>query len=146
MRVDDLRIHYEAKQLGEVVDQFRTAGGNVGLLTPLIGEELHSEIIGNFENQRGHQQGPWPPRKDPMKRGGEHPLLRDTSVMFGSLTMVSDAEGAEVYTNVPYAKYHVSHEPRTKMPLRDFFDIDTASVTEYSIELITDSLASFSTS
>lgn len=57
---------------------------------------------------------------------GNPKLLQDTGVLVGSLTPHTAEDLIEVYTNVPYAKYHVSAAPRHKIPLRDFFDIDQA--------------------
>lgn len=55
---------------------------------------------------------------------GTPKLLQDTGVLIGSLTPFIAQDMIEVYTNVPYAKYHVSPEPRHVIPLRDFFDVD----------------------
>lgn len=67
---------------------------------------------------------------------GDPKLLRDRGIMIGSLTPHTAEDLIEVYTNVPYAKYHVSHEPRTKIPLRDFFAIDTAKFEQDIVDMI----------
>ena len=58
---------------------------------------------------------------------GSPKLLQDTGNLVGSVTPFSANDVIEVFTNVPYAKYHVSPEPRRVIPLRDFFDIDLAN-------------------
>jgi phage gpG-like protein len=55
---------------------------------------------------------------------GNPKLLRDTGILVGSITPDWDDESAEAFTNVPYAKYHVSQAPRSVIPLRDFFAFD----------------------
>jgi phage gpG-like protein len=67
---------------------------------------------------------------------GEPKLLQDTGVLVGSLTPNWNDELVEVYTNVPYAKYHVSPEPRHKIPLRDFFAIDAAAFEQDVIDML----------
>jgi len=67
---------------------------------------------------------------------GEPKLLRDRGIMIGSLAPYTTEDLIEVYTNVPYAKYHVSHEPRHKIPLRDFFDINTAKFEQDIVDMI----------
>jgi phage gpG-like protein len=67
---------------------------------------------------------------------GTPKLLRDTGILIGSLTPFTSEDLVEVYTNVPYAKYHVSPEPRHKIPLRDFFDIDAAKFERDIVEMI----------
>lgn len=67
---------------------------------------------------------------------GNPKLLQDTGVLIGSLTPYTSDDIIEVYTNVRYAKYHVSHAPRKKIPLRDFFDIDTDAFERDIIQMI----------
>ena len=57
-------------------------------------------------------------------KGGSAKLLQDTGNLVGSITPEWDTDYVEAFTNVPYAKYHISPLPRHKIPLRDFFDID----------------------
>lgn len=67
---------------------------------------------------------------------GNPKLLQDTGVLIGSLTPHTAEDLIEVYTNVPYAKYHVSAAPRHKIPLRDFFDINQAAFERDIIDMI----------
>lgn len=118
-------------------------------LAPAIAEAMHAEVLEVFETE-GY--GEWPPfaastlaersfqprarNKDGSlkrtKKGklvkrrarGNPKLLQDTGNLVGSLVEDWDDHVVEVYTNVPYAKYHTSPEPRHIIPLRDFTDID----------------------
>lgn len=47
-------------------------------------------------------------------------ILRATDIMLGSISQESGPRFAEAGPEDPKARYHASHEPRTKMPLRDF--------------------------
>jgi len=142
MHVD---LNFEA--LSHICRVWQKRGENIAAdLAGPISESLHAEVMEVFET-KGY--GTWPdfwwrraglpkpgstPRKDGKKRRGksyrrwrgEPQLLRDTGVLIGSLTPFTAEDLIEVYTNVPYAKYHVSHEKRRVIPLRDFFAIDTA--------------------
>jgi phage gpG-like protein len=76
------------------------------------------------------------PAKSYRRWQGNPKLLQDTGVLVGSLTPYTSDDVIEVYTNVRYAKYHVSHAPRHKIPLRDFFDIDTEAFERDIIQMI----------
>ncbi len=111
----------------------------MGELAPAIADSLHHYVMDEFETEG---QGRWPgfawqrtgiigPAKKPSTKGkagrrwrGTPKLLQNTGNLANSLTPAWDEQIVEVYTNVPYAKYHVSPEPRTKIPLRDFLAID----------------------
>lgn len=99
-------------------------------LAPAIAESLHFLVMEEFETEgRGRWPGFWWERRGLPKPAGRRwqgspKLLRDTGVLANSLTPNWDERMVEVYTNVPYAKYHVSPEPRTIIPRRDFLDID----------------------
>lgn len=67
---------------------------------------------------------------------GNPKLLRDRGILIGSLTPFTAEDLIEVYTNVPYAKYHVSAEPRHVIPLRDFFDIDRDAFERDIVDMI----------
>jgi phage gpG-like protein len=47
----------------------------------------------------------------------------DTGRLAASIQGDSGPDFAEAGTSVSYAVYHVSSAPRTKIPLRDFFDL-----------------------
>lgn len=143
----DVKTSYDASALTKLMRDFGTRGGNVGNLTPVIAEDLVSCILERFELQSGFSQGAWEALEDSTidaRRVSKSPkMLEDSGVLLGSITPFDDAETAEAYTNVPYAKYHVSAEPRTKIPLRDFTDIDFAAVSDRAAELVLAELTTF---
>lgn len=76
------------------------------------------------------------PAKSYRRWQGNPKLLQDTGVLIGSLTPFTAEDLVEVYTNVRYAKYHVSPAPRKKIPLRDFFAIDTQAFERDIVDMI----------
>ena len=137
---DDLAIHYDATQIVGVIEDFKSRGGNIAELTPVIAEEMVTHVIENFDQERGFKQGAWQPLSPitiAMRReSSSYAILRDTGVLYGSIEPGWNDYASEAFTNVPYAKYHVSPEPRKKIPLRDFFDIDWQTINEYAIDLM----------
>jgi phage gpG-like protein len=141
----DVKVTFDASELTKALSDFATRGGNVGNLTPVIAEDLVSAILERFELQSGYEQGKWPEDKPATlaaRRVSKEPkILEDSGVLLGSFMAFDTAETAEGYTNVPYAKYHVSPEPRKIIPLRDFTDIDFGSVTDRAMDLILSEVA-----
>jgi phage gpG-like protein len=105
----------------------------------IIAESLVTAVHDKFE-----QSGPgWPDLSEYTKkrrRGSEYQILVDTGILSGSIASEHGADFAQVGTSVEYAKYHVSAEPRTKIPLRDFFDLDEG-VYEDAADVILEHLA-----
>lgn len=87
-----------------------------------IAELLTAGVSDKFD-----QEGPgWPglaPSTLAKRRGAEAQILSDTGRLAGSIEADSGADFAEATTDVEYAAYHVSDAPRSKIPLRDFFDL-----------------------
>jgi phage gpG-like protein len=88
----------------------------------VIADSLVTAVLDKFD-----QGGPgWPPLADSTiaaRRGTIAQILVDS----GFLSNIHAEHGnnwAEASTNAEYAKYHVSDKPRSKIPLRDFFDVD----------------------
>jgi len=92
------------------------------------------------------QRGQGKRQKKQLRRGklaksnrrwqGQPKLLQDTGNLVGSLTPNWDENAVEVYTNVPYAVFHVSPAPRRKIPLRDFFAIDAEAFEQDVVDMI----------
>jgi phage gpG-like protein len=141
----DAKVTFDASQLTKALKDLATRGGNVGNVMPVIAEDICTEIINRFELQSGYEQGKWQddkPATIAARRVSKSPkILEDSGVLLGSITPYDDGETAEGYTNVPYAKYHVSPEPRKIIPLRDFTDIDFGSVSDRAMELILSEVA-----
>lgn len=140
MPADDCRVTFDMSSLLGVVDEYARRGGNVAELMPVIAEDLVTSVLSQFEAQAGHLQGPWPELAEATlaaRRASSSPqMLRDTGTLLGSITPHSTTDTAEAFTNVPYAKFHVSKEPRRYLPLRDFLDIDFQGVTDRAVELL----------
>jgi phage gpG-like protein len=88
----------------------------------VIADTLASAVSDKFD-----QQGPgWQGLAESTlrsRRGGSAQILSDSGRLAGSIQPDSDADSAEAATDVEYAVYHVSAAPRSKIPLRDFFDL-----------------------
>jgi len=118
----------------------------MGELAPAIAESMHYYVMEEFETKgRGKWATFWWQRDGkPKPKGkrwqGNPQLLKNTSNLANSLTPAWDDHIVEVYTNVPYAKYHVSPEPRSKIPLRDFTAIDVDAFEGDVADMILDRL------
>lgn len=136
-------------ELSQVLGIYEERGNSIAELTPAVADALVTEVLEVF---RTEGYGTWPrfwwerqgkPKPGSMKpkRGrrrakastyrrwrGTPKLLQDTGNLVGSITPDHHGATAEAYTNVPYAKFHASRRPRSKIPLRDFFAIDEQKV------------------
>ncbi len=143
----DVKATLDMSPLQEVMKEFFTRGGEASNIMPVIAEDLASDVVERFELQSGFEQGPWQELADATieaRRVSKDPkALEDTGVLLGSITPYSDDDIAEAYTNVPYAKYHTSPEPRHVIPLRDFTDIDMGSIQDRAMDLALGELATF---
>lgn len=133
--------------LKKAVDETLKHGGNLEGVSEAVAEELVAAVEQNFQDERGFQQGPWPKRAGRIGelveriRGGaaegqNRKLLQDTGVLAGSITPAHQGLEAEAFTDVPYAIFHVSDEPRTVIPLRDFLDVDLETIADNTADLI----------
>ena len=97
---------------------------------------LVEEVDDMFETS-GHGKWKGLAASTRKRRGESARILMDTGRLAASITPVYDANTAEAFTNVSYAKYHVSdQEPRTKIPKRDFFDINVPAVVDEFVDFI----------
>jgi phage gpG-like protein len=87
-------------------------------------------MLADVQNHFSKEQGPGGKWKSlsPVtifrRRGGGQSksakILQDTGRLRNSIVNDSSSKGAEVGTNVEYAKYHDSDKPRKKLPQRKF--------------------------
>lgn len=122
------------------------AGGDVGgEVMPVIAEMLVSATLDVFEHEGAVAGKPkWPELAESTLRkrakrqpSGVFKILQDTGVLVSSITpVVTEQNVAEAFTNVPYAGYHISAEPRKVIPLRDFTDIDFDTVQADATDVI----------
>lgn len=95
-----------------------------------IANVLVTAVEDEFETEG---RGRWPPLAASTlagrrKSGGGAKMLQDTGRLAGSVRPRSDSNSAEAFTDVEYAVFHTSDEPRTLIPKRDFTDIDVDDV------------------
>ncbi len=109
---------------------------------PQIAEVLVAAIDHEFDTEG---RGRWEPLAQSTlegRRASTSPkILQDTGVLAASI-MASWGSDFAIggSTNVPYAVYHVSDEPRTHLPKRDFTDVDMDVVLEEAAELLLDEI------
>jgi phage gpG-like protein len=124
--MDKAEISYSTLQ--HVIGVVQRRGSRVmAELAPAIAESLVAAVQEQFETQG---DGKWPgywwedDGKKPTGRRwqGSPQLLKDTGNLAASITPAWEDDVAEAYTNVPYAKFHVTGTKH--MPKRDFFDFD----------------------
>jgi len=135
------------EQLRKVVDETLSRGGNLQGVAEVVAEELVAAVEQNFQDERGFEQGPWPKRagrigqlveriRTGTAEGQNRKLLQDTGNLAGSVTPAHEGLEAQAFTDVPYAIFHVSEEPRTVIPLRDFLDVDLEGIADTTSDLI----------
>jgi phage gpG-like protein len=121
-------------------------GRNLKQLNRSLALILIEQVDENFATA-GH--GTWPPLAPATlarRRGGGAgaQILVDTGRLAASVNAANIDTGndyIEVFSNVKYAKYHVSSEPRTKVPLRDFLAIDMPKFQQEALEILLVDLA-----
>ena len=129
---DKAGIHFE--ELAGIVriyqDRARRAFGE---LAPSVAEAMHAQVLEEFETEgRGRWDPFWwqrdgKPKPQGRRWRGNPKLLQDRGVMVGSMTPDWNDGAVEVYSNNRYIKFHASRAPRSKIPLRDPFDIDVVA-------------------
>ena len=132
----------DPKQLTEL---FRTARARVASTLPetmgRVAEHLVSAVSDEFDSAG---RGNWPPLADSTiahRRGTEAQILVDTGRFAGSIEADSGPDFVEAATDVSYAVYHVSDEPRSVIPLRNPFDIAPERVDEAYLMILDDMAA-----
>ncbi len=135
--VEGAYVTVDMEPLVDAIGELERRGKNTRDVMRNIALMMVEEVDEMFETS-GH--GKWEPfsKNTRRKRGdmSSAKLLMDTGAMAASITPFYDAQTAEAFTNDPKAKYHVSKAKRSKIPLRDFFDIDLVSVQEEAAEMI----------
>lgn len=107
------------KPLNEFGERYRT----LGVVMADVAEDMVSEVQENFETGG---RGKWPdlaPSTKASRRGSSFQILVDTTRLAGSIEPDSGIDFAEAATDVAYAVYHVSDEPRSVIPERDFLEL-----------------------
>lgn len=132
-------VTLDDRELVQVLSQFVDRAQDLSEPMAIIAESMVTAVHDKFDSG-----GPgWPDLAESTKRqrrGSEYQILVDTGILSGSIAQTSGVDFAEASTSVEYAVYHVSAEPRTKIPLRDFFDLDE-SVYDDAVDVIVDYVA-----
>jgi phage gpG-like protein len=125
-------------ELLDVLADMEERAGDLSEPMAIIAEDLVSRVNDKFESG-----GPgWPALADSTiakrrKKGRGAQILKDTGRLAASIEADHGSDFAEAATDVEYAVYHVSDEPREKIPKRDFLDVLDDGATDYVVETIT---------
>jgi phage gpG-like protein len=132
-------VTLDTRELREVLSGFPERASDLSEAMSIIAESMVTAVHDKFDSG-----GPgWQDLAESTKRqrrGSEYQILVDTGILSGSIAQTSGKDFAQASTSVEYAVYHVSAEPRTKIPLRDFFDLDE-SVYDDAVDAIVDYVA-----
>jgi phage gpG-like protein len=119
-------VTYDGAPLVSVVDALARAGErDASRALSIVAEDLVTAVNDEFETG-GH--GEWDPLKEATLRkrrreGKGAQILKDNGRFAGSINPNHGPLFAEASTDVFYAVYHVSDQPRRIIPLRNPFDI-----------------------
>jgi phage gpG-like protein len=135
--VAGIEVRVDASHLVSLLQQAAQHGGNLSNINEGLAEELLLMVEENFATQ-GH--GQWPPLEqstiDRRRRGrgsGSDKILQDSGTLAGSMYTDHDDGGFEVYTDVPYSRFHVAG---LGVQRRDPFEIDEEAALERFGELL----------
>jgi phage gpG-like protein len=134
---DAASVSVDASEIAQALQHIQQRGKNTRDVMRQVSLILVEEVDEMFETS-GH--GKWEPFSINTKRQrgdiDAAKLLIDTGAMAASIVGVHTQTEAEAFTNDPKAKFHVSDANRTKIPKRDFFDIDVPRVVDEAVDLV----------
>ena len=118
-------VKVDGSKLVKLLRRFERAGGDLTPAMQVIAEQLVSAVNDEFESAG---RGRWPALEASTiarrrKKGRGAQILKDTGRLAASIRGDAGSDWAMAATDVGYAVYHVSHEPRRVIPLRNFFDV-----------------------
>ena len=96
---------------------------DLSAVTPVLAEILVGAVNDEWDSAG---RGRWPglaPSTIARRRGSSTQILKDTGRAAGSVRGESDSTSAAAVTDTAYMIYHVSDEARTRLPLRNPFDV-----------------------
>lgn len=150
-------VRADFSQLQRLLDDLATATGDVSRVMPALAEVLVGQVQEVFDKEGAVGGRPkWPDLADSTKanrrpkqrrRKGQkrrkskpgafkYTILQDTGRLAASITPDHGDGFVQAWTNVKYAKFHISSAPRKKIPLRDFFAIDQAEWVDEAADTI----------
>lgn len=115
--------HVDVSELEREYKRIEKRVGDFSPITPIIGEILVGYVNDEWDSAG---RGRWPqlaPSTVAHRRGTSTEILKDTGRAAGSVRAESDATSAAAVTDTDYMKFHVSDEARTRIPLRNPFDV-----------------------
>lgn len=128
----------DASDLSAVLEAYAANARDLSPAMAVVAEMLVAEVNDKFQ-----AEGPgWPGLAKSTiakRRGSVAQILQDTGRLAASIHGTSGPDFAEASTDVSYAVFHVSDGARTKIPLRDFFDLPDR-VYDDALEIILDAL------
>lgn len=133
-------VRCDTAELQKLLARFRDRGGDLTPTMQIVAETLVGAVNDEFESAG---RGRWAPlaestlRKRRMSGSGAQ-ILKDTGRFAGSIRGDSGSDWAEASTDVAYAVYHVSEEPRSVIPLRNPFDVPDAILDEVTQIIVDD--------
>ena len=123
-------VEIDMSRFVEMLRRWEKKGHELRRITPTVAAILVTAVEDEF-NTEGASTGGWPPLAASTlarRRGTSAKILQDTGVLAGSIRPDYGSDWGAAATDVPYAIYHVSDAPRTKIPKRDFMAVDTPDV------------------
>lgn len=130
-----MKVGFDAKELEGALDPWIARGGNLRALMPRAAEIIMEAVDYEFYSEG---RGSWKPSLRALLEGGK--TLNDTGVLAGTLKREYDESSANVYSDVPYAPYHLppeksGHPSKGIMPVRDFLEIDIDAASDEIADL-----------
>jgi phage gpG-like protein len=116
-------IQIDMPELFKAVEAARERGVKTGPVMNVIAEDFVSRVNEEYETAG---RGRWKDLADSTKkkrRGGTFQILVDSGRTAGSTKPEHGDDFAEAASDVETLVFHVSDQPRTKIPLRNPFDI-----------------------
>ncbi len=133
-------VSVDVRDLTKVLDALQKAAGKMPDLMPTVAEILVSAVHQQFETEGGGKWQRLAPSTLARRRGGSAKILQDTGLFAGSITPDYGPGFAEAFTNVPYAVFHTSDQPRHVLPYRNPFDVDEDAVLAEVVDLVQNAL------
>lgn len=120
-----VQVHADASELTAILRTAQRRVSDLSATMQVVAEGLVAAVSDQFESAG---DGRWAPLAASTvagrRKGGRgHQILVDTGRFAGSIQPDSGPDFAEASTDVAYAVYHCSDAARTKIPMRNPFDI-----------------------
>lgn len=116
-------VEVDTRELDRELRGIEKRATNYDPILPVLAEILVSYVSDEFETAgRGRWRG-LEPSTLRKRRGSSAQILKDTGRLAASIRAEWGPGFVAAVTDTSYAVFHVSDEARSKIPLRDFFDV-----------------------